>query len=277
MAASVTLQSAKDAEMREFNGVGNFGLEATMVSGCLGDNVGNEKRRAVFSFDLAAAAIPANATITSAFVELTVTKTPQPPASSVFGLRRLLRNWNQTAVSWNFAMFPGSPWELPGAAGAADSITASSSSVLVSGTGKYVFASTTELIADVRAWLDNPSSNFGWLLQSDDENTPRTARHFGTRESGANAPTLTIEYTISEPVTPPQIQNVDVASGSIRVRLTGDPDFTYVLEGRDSLIEGNWTDRDSAIVKLAPREVTLTDATGTHGFYRIRKQPCNCD
>ena len=57
------------------------------------------------------------------------------------------------------------------------------------------------MVADVQSWLDNPASNFGWLVLGD-ETAIATAKRFDTRES-ASPPVLTIEYTpASRPPTP---------------------------------------------------------------------------
>ena len=49
---------------------------------------------------------------------------------------------------------------------------------------------------DVQAWLDDDSTNFGWLLRGD-ESTIFTARQFASRENltVANRPLLTIDFT----------------------------------------------------------------------------------
>ena len=49
------------------------------------------------------------------------------------------------------------------------------------------------MVADVQSWLDNPASNFGWLVLGD-ETAIATAKRFDTRES-ASPPMLTIEFT----------------------------------------------------------------------------------
>ena len=53
------------------------------------------------------------------------------------------------------------------------------------------------MIADVQSWLDNPATNFGWLVLGD-ESASATAKRFDTRES-ASPPVLTIEYTRTTP------------------------------------------------------------------------------
>ena len=56
------------------------------------------------------------------------------------------------------------------------------------------------MVADVQSWLDNPASNFGWLVLGD-ESTIATAKRFDTRES-ASPPVLTIQYIPGPRVTP---------------------------------------------------------------------------
>ena len=48
------------------------------------------------------------------------------------------------------------------------------------------------MVADVQGWLDNPASNFGWLMLGD-ESTNLTAKRFDTRES-TSPPVLAITY-----------------------------------------------------------------------------------
>src|SRR5207244_575593 len=60
-------------------------------------------------------------------------------------------------------------------------------------------------VNDIQTWLDNPASNFGWILISRSEEVSQTARRFGSREDIANAPQLTIEFTTSSVNTPPKV------------------------------------------------------------------------
>src|SRR5437763_11375402 len=57
------------------------------------------------------------------------------------------------------------------------------------------------MTADVQSWLDNPATDFGWLV-SGDESTSTTAKRFDTRES-ASPPVLTIQYTTATPTPTP--------------------------------------------------------------------------
>ena len=58
-------------------------------------------------------------------------------------------------------------------------------------------AGNVGLLNDVQTWLDEPASNFGWLLRGDEERTP-TAQRFDSKEGG-NPPTLVVTYTPNRP------------------------------------------------------------------------------
>ena len=53
---------------------------------------------------------------------------------------------------------------------------------------------TDQMVADVKMWLDNPSSNHGWLLMGQDNST--VVKRFDTRENAneANRPTLILTF-----------------------------------------------------------------------------------
>jgi len=58
------------------------------------------------------------------------------------------------------------------------------------------------LVADVQNWVNNPSTNFGWLMKYENEDDIGTARNFFSREAfDVNfQPTLTIDFTaVPEP------------------------------------------------------------------------------
>jgi hypothetical protein len=193
-AATVALAPGADADIEQFSPDSNFGGAGSAVSGALGSSAGHEIRRALFRFDVAAS-IPPGAVINSATLQLQVVRVPAAPVNSTFDLRRILQDWSETGVTWNSRLSPGAPWATPGAGGGADSLPTASASAFVSDLGTNLFPSTAGLVADVQAWVDNPGTNFGWLLISEDEVSLRTARHFGTRESGASAPVLTVDFT----------------------------------------------------------------------------------
>src|SRR6185503_18776282 len=118
-------------------------------------------RRGLFRFDLGS--IPAGSTITSAVVQLTVTRVPfSLPVDSTFDLFRLEAAWgegNQAGTSglpatngqatWNARMFSTAAWTAPGAASDA-ATTASASAPVGSSFGEVVSWSASPLVNDVQ-------------------------------------------------------------------------------------------------------------------------------
>jgi hypothetical protein len=60
------------------------------------------------------------------------------------------------------------------------------------------------MVADVQAWLDAPSTNFGWIV-SGDESASNTSKRFDSRQNAtsANRPSLQITYTTATAVVGP--------------------------------------------------------------------------
>jgi hypothetical protein len=154
-------------------------------------------------FDLAGQ-IPMNSTITSVSLQLTQTRQAAGASDTTLSLHRLTASWGEgtsnaggsqdgggtaaTAndVTWTFRFVGGESWSTPGG----DFVATPSAQ-----TTSSVWASNEELVADVQAWLDDPTSNHGWIILGD-ESQPSTARQFGSREI-ANVdqrPKLTITY-----------------------------------------------------------------------------------
>ena len=265
-ADTISVQSVADADIEQHSPNSNFGGDISVVSGTLGSNIGNEIRRALFRFDLSGK-LPAGAVINSVTVQLKVVKIPASSANSTFDLRRILQNWSETSVTWNQHL-PGAPWASPGAMGPGD-CAAASSSVFVSGLGTYTFPSTPALVADVQSWADQPSGNFGWLLVSEQEVTPETARRWGAHEDPANAPVLTVDF--SPPhlaiLTPPQSQSVSAdATVLFSVSASGVPPLQYQWRFQGQDIQG----ANSSLLVLSNvqtnaagvYEVVVSDQTG---------------
>ena len=69
-----------------------------------------------------------------------------------------------------------------------------SAAAAVAGIGSYTWASTSQLVADVQNWLDDPAANFGWLVLGD-ESKSKTAKRFNSKDNAENQPMLVVEYT----------------------------------------------------------------------------------
>jgi hypothetical protein len=270
---SVTLTPSADAELREASALGSFGTGTTMVSGGLGVNAGNTRRRALLRFELTGQ-IPPGATITSVELELqAVSMLPPDPVSSTFELHRLLRPWSETAVTWTWTDRPSAPWGAGGAGREDDAVSTPSANVHVIGLGLYTFASTPELVADVQQWLDDPISNAGWLLRSDTE-LPFTARHFGTREHANSPARLTVTFEPAATLEPVTLGELTVADGELTFSFEAVPGAGYRVEFRQALTEGTWqTITNLPPVEAAGKVHVHHSIQGETGWYRVESIP----
>jgi hypothetical protein len=210
--------------------------------------------------------IPIGAVINSASLRVMEVDEPSNPADAVFDLHRLLKSWSETEVTWNSAS-SGSLWQFPGASGSSDSAAGPSSSIFVSGPKAstpvpYTFSSNPGLVGDVQAWVADPASNFGWLLQSEDEVTYFTARRFGSREDPVNTPVLTIDYSIpslSILVQPQSQTNFVGSTVNFSVEAGGAAPFSY-----------QWLFNGTAIPGQTNSTLTVTNIQSTNeGLYVV--------
>lgn len=165
----------------------------------------NSIRRGALAFDIAGS-IPPGATIISA--SLTLTTKSNSSGSTNIALHRAISDWGEGTsdagtpggggapsttgdATWIHTVFDATFWTTPGG----DFQSASSADAPVIGGGPVTWTSTANLVADVQAWLDSPSTNFGWLLIGD-ETAGGTATRYATRENSlANErPQLSVEF-----------------------------------------------------------------------------------
>lgn len=168
-------------------------------------------RRALVRFDVAAA-VPAGARILDASLTLSVSRSAVPFDVDVF-VHRALASWGEgtsnapgqegagTAATagdatWLHRFYPSTLWNTPGG----DFATVASAVVRTPSFGSAASASSARLARDVQQMLDQPSSNHGWLLKTD-EALPFVARRLDSRESTGTPPTLTVTYLLPGQVT----------------------------------------------------------------------------
>jgi hypothetical protein len=173
-----------------------------------GETAMGDLRRGVLAFDIAGN-IPAGAIITSVSLSMNMSRTGDNTARTV-ELHRLLADWGEgtsqasgeegtgapaTAgdATWRHRFFDTIFWATAG--GDFSGIVSASQSV--GGVGMYIWNSSP-MIGDVQSWLNNPATNFGWLVLGDESPNNVTAKRFDTRES-ASPPVLTIQYTARVP------------------------------------------------------------------------------
>jgi len=190
-ADQLSTTSSKDNTLyQDLNGALSNGHRDGFFAGRAGMSAGGGIRRGVVAFDLSA--IPPGATVTS--VQLVLNCSQANTSNANVELHRLLADWGEGAstappgggggapsqagdATWIHTFFPSSLW--PSAGG--DFADAVSATTVVGPVGSYAFSSAA-MAADVQAWVNSPSSNFGWCLLGD-ESTPGTAKRFDTREN----------------------------------------------------------------------------------------------
>jgi hypothetical protein len=163
-----------------------------------------ELRRGLLAFDLSA--IPPSATVISATLTLTMSKTiaGETPVT----LHAAAAAWGEGAsdalgdegagaaaepgdATWRYRFFSSDAWAAPGG----DFAAGASAMTPVAGSGAYTWAGAG-LTADVAAWVRDPASNFGWVLLGD-ETAPTTAKRFDSRENAPeNRPLLVVVYAV---------------------------------------------------------------------------------
>ena len=166
-----------------------------------GENGMGELRRGVLAFDIAGS-IPPGSTITA--VSLSMNMSMTPTGAVTVELHKLLADWGEGTshapmgegdgapatpndATWRHRFFDSVFWTTQGG----DFSATVSASQSVDVIGQYTWNSA-QMVADVQSWLNNPASNFGWLVLGD-ETAIATAKRFDTRES-ASPPVLTIEF-----------------------------------------------------------------------------------
>jgi len=200
------MQPSKDNTLYEdpggalSNGAGQF-----LFIGRVGLVGASRIRRTLLAFPIAET-LPSGSTIVS--VTLTLEMSRSPTNAKTSRLRRVLTDWGEGAsdanaregigisaatgdATWRNTFYNTAEWTAQGG----DFSSAISAVAVVGGLGSYTWGSTTNMVADVQAWLDTPSTNFGWILIGD-ESAASTAKRFNSKEFADPAlrPTLRVEF-----------------------------------------------------------------------------------
>ncbi|HYC61339.1 MAG TPA: DNRLRE domain-containing protein [Thermoanaerobaculia bacterium] len=184
----------EDGEGSSSNGRGRIFSGATRIAGL---------RRALLAFDVAAQ-IPPGSRITRASLTMTVSRAVT--GNEPMALHRMTADWgegtsNTTAgtgalatpgdATWLHAFYPDRRWTTEGG----DFDAAVDATANVGSFGPFTFDPSASMIARIQAWLDQPATNFGWMLLGNEDGFS-SARGFDSRESAAERrPKLTVEFT----------------------------------------------------------------------------------
>jgi hypothetical protein len=212
VAETVTLEPSKDNTLYQNEaGALSNGSGLHFFAGRVSFRENGLIRRALIAFDVAGG-VPAGATITSAELRLTMSMTIVGAEDA--SLHRVLADWGEGDsiassgeggggaaadgdATWIHTFFEtggeGTTWANAG--GDFEPAASASTSVGFARTEPYVWGSTAAMVADVQAWLDQPQTNFGWILVGNEATNP-TAKRFDSRENedADIRPHLVIEF-----------------------------------------------------------------------------------
>jgi hypothetical protein len=278
-AATITLTPSADTSLFQGAADNNMGGHETLAAG--GNAIG-VSFRALLKFDVAGS-LPPGTVVQSVSLQLSVIKSAGAAAPSTFTVYRVLNDWGEgdkgqgpTGIgalasdgeaTWGARFHPSTLWDTPGGQLGVDfaSVASATTSENVPGFGTADFAAAPDLVADVRRWLADPGNNFGWLLKSDSEDTPFTARRFGSREGVSGKPVLTIDAIV-----PPRLGLTLIADGQFSLQFDGEAGKGYVVERRAHVDGGEWT----VVTNIPPIEASgpinvAEPLTSGNQFYRV--------
>jgi spore coat protein A len=212
----ITLQAVKDVTLFQ-SATGSLAAGAGQDV-FIGVNSRGELRRALIAFDVSV--LPPGSTITAASLNMVVTRTTAGPFQAT--THRALANWGEgtsTAsgqggggggpttgdATWLHRFHPDQLWSSPGG----DFLAAPSATITIGGATPVSWTGAG-MVADVQAWLNNPGSNFGWMVRGT-ETGSHTTKRLGAHENlnSGYRPTLVVTYT-----PPPGVGACCLGSGS---------------------------------------------------------------
>jgi cytochrome c peroxidase len=204
LASAVTFTASKDTTIYDNGNVNGTG--GGLFAGTNGVDV---NQRGLIAFDLSS--IPSGSTITNVSVDLHVNVAALNSGAISITLNALTQDWNEASTGTGGETSGGgngvvssdpndATWTSSGitawtAGGAFNPVE--SSSLVISSVGTFNTFTGPGLITDVQTWVDNPGTNYGWIIRGL-ENSNSSSKRFSSREntgsSGANVPFITIEY-----------------------------------------------------------------------------------
>lgn len=207
----VTLTSVKDNTLhKSTTGAKSNGAGRYLFVGKTAESTSINLRRPLIQFDLSS--IPAGSTVTNVYFTLYCSKAiTAGPVSA----HRCLAAWNEGITNascnaaddegcgansvngdstWIHRVKPGTLWTNMGG----DFVATPSDTKFVEGQDlTTTWGSTPGMVADVQAWVNNPATNFGWLLIGEEVADGGTAKRFNTRENSivSTRPQLVVHFS----------------------------------------------------------------------------------
>ncbi|MBK8001844.1 MAG: DNRLRE domain-containing protein [Verrucomicrobia bacterium] len=271
----ITLTPVSDTALFEQIPDNNLGASQSVA---VGNTAAESATRSLMKFDFRNA-VPAGSTVTSATLELKVVRTSFLVEPATFQIHRLTADWGEgvkgagavtgtgtpaTAgeATWNARLSGQSVWAVVGG----DFAPEVSASTPVA--GDTISFSGANLAADVQRWVNDPDSNFGWLIKDQVEGLTTTARRIGSREHPSAQPKLTVQFE-----SPLRILSSGLKEGKFCLKFMAQG-RGYVVQAREVVDSGEWQTVATVPAADVPAEVEICDdapATGTK-FYRVMEQ-----
>jgi len=268
---TLTVSASTDTWILGENPDANFNSDGHGLGAGL--NSHGSPMRAMIKFNLSQ--IPANATVT--FVSMTINEIKEnSSASSEYELHRILQNWVSTEATWNNRT-AALGWNAGGLESGTDYTSTASGAITadLNALGPHTFNSTDNLVADVQAWINDPTSNNGWFFKDANEsgqNGRRWGSTFTAQFGAGDAASLSVTYTASAP--PPQqptLTNAAVAAGQFQFAFNAEANQTYTVESRSAFDATSWTTLTTFPAVTAPTNYLITDAVSqATKFYRVK-------
>jgi hypothetical protein len=225
--SSVSLTPSKDNSIFANNPSGSNGGGAGIFVGSAGSSQNASPRRGLVAFDIASA-LPGDATISNVALTMYLGQANQNSGNQTIELHRLNADWGEgvagnltTSISgtgngsdaapgdatWTQRFYQQLNWTSSGAVGDFVTSTSASATVGIAIDTPFIWLSTPTLVSDVQSWLENPLTNFGWILISQGEPISQSVKAFYSSEAVQKnnvagdplppgwVPTLTVTYT----------------------------------------------------------------------------------
>ena len=244
---SVVITPTADNTIYQRNAANSNGAGEFFIAGSTGSPYFN---RALIRFNLVGQ-IPVGKTIVGAKLTLYLAATSGLSNSYDIILHKVKEDWGEGLsnagtqaglgaaatngdATWTSRFYPASPWITIGGAYEASA----TASVAVNQPAFYSWSSSG-MVSDIQSWITNPTTNFGWLLKSD-ELASYQAKRFASREnSNVNLrPKLTIYYVTTPINKKPTVTIVSPSNNSV---------FNV---GQNILLQANASDSDGVVTRV---------------------------
>lgn len=199
---SATLVATADTYLDGGKTTTNYGTSATLTIN------GKPDDGALLKWNLSS--IPIGSTLQSASISINVTGT----SANTYEIYELKRNWTESQATWKQAA-TGSNWQTAGAQGSSDRGTTVLGTITATSTGLWNIALNAAGVSVVQGWINNPASNFGFIIQ-DYADANRDDLLFNSKEVSiaANRPQLQLIYN------PPTPSGQSLLLGSLKAQAT---------------------------------------------------------